>query len=396
MSTQIEDKPLGQATMSLHSDRSLENGMAVAPAIHQSVNHLTEDGVAFAHKATEPLNDQFYCRHGNPTSSRIAKIIADLEGSQAAMMFASGMSAITTTILTFVENGDHIIAQENLYSATASFLSRFLPKYGVDVTFVDQRSIESFERAITPKTKIIYVETPSNPLLSITDIRRVSELAIANNVITICDNTLATPINQKPIGLGVDLVVHSATKYIGGHHDLLAGCVTGPANYLRTIWDVSMDLGPIAAPFNSWLALRGVRTLKLRVLQHNSSALLIAQQLEEHPKVGTVYYPGLTSHPQHDLARKQMRSFGGILTFDMLGGYEAAGTFIQNTQLCMNAPSLGGVDTLVSQPAVMFSARLNKKEIQAQDIRPGMIRMSVGIEDVADLQHDIDRALFSI
>jgi len=396
MAARPEQKTFGQSTTSLHSDRSLENGTAVAPSIHQSVSYLAESGEDFLHKATEPLNDQFYCRHGNPTSSRIAKVIAELEGGEAAMMFASGMSAISTTILAFVENGDHIIAQKNLYSATASFLNRLLPKFGVDVTFIDQTSIENFERAITPKTKLIFVETPSNPLLSITDLRGVSEVAKANNIITICDNTFATPINQNPISLGIDMVVHSATKYIGGHHDLLAGCVTGSSNHLGTIWDVSMDLGPIAAPFNSWLALRGVRTLKLRVLQHNSSALLIAQQLEEHPKVGSVYYPGLASHPQHELAKRQMTGFGGMLAFDILDGYEAGRTFIQNTQLCTNAPSLGGVDTLVTQPAEMFSARLDETEIQALGITPGMIRMSVGIEDVADLQVDIDSALFSI
>lgn len=384
------------ATKALHVDHAIEDGAAVSPPIHQSVTYRTDSPEDFSQKAQEPFNDVFYARHGTPTSSRIAKILADLEGAEEAMMFASGMGAITTTILALVQQGDHVIAQKSLYSASASFLTKFLPRFGVDITLVDQQSIEEFEKAIISKTKIILVETPVNPLMRLTDLRSVSKLAKIHNIITICDNTFATPINQTPIKLGIDLVVHSASKYIGGHHDLLAGCVVGSTELLRRIWDTSMDLGPTAAPFNSWLALRGIRTLKLRVMEHNANALKVASYLEQHPKIGDVFYPGLTSHPQFKLANQQMSGFGGMLSFDIPGGYQAGSKFLKALNICLNAASLGGVDTLVVQPAVMFRARLTDQEITELNITPGMIRMSVGIEDLCDILNDIEIALSKI
>lgn len=389
-------KNLKPATKALHVDHSIENGAAVSPPIHQSVSYLTENAEDFRHKAQEPLNDSFYARHGTPTSSRIAKVIAELEGAEEAMMTASGMGAITTTILALVSHGDHIVAQKNLYSASASFLSNFLPRFGVKFTLVEQHSIEAFQKAITNETKVILVETPVNPLMSLTDLRAVSNLAKTHNIITICDNTFATPFNQRPIEIGIDLVVHSVSKYIGGHHDLLAGCVAGPKELLKKIWDTSMDLGATAAPFNSWLALRGVRTMKLRVMEHNTNALKVASFLEEHPKIGNVFYPGLPSHPQFELAKKQMTGFGGMLSFDVQNGYEAGRQLLKHLQISLNAPSLGGVETLVVQPSVMFKARLNEEEIKELNITPGMIRMSVGIEDINDILVDLEAALSKI
>lgn len=387
---------LKPATKALHVDHSIENGLAVAPPIHQSVTYLTESAEDFLYKAQDPLNDKFYARHGTPTSSRIAKVIAELEGAEQAMMSASGMGAITSAILAMVSQGDHIIAQKNLYSATASFLSNFLPRFGIDLTLVDQLSIQAFQNAITNKTKLILVETPVNPLMSLTDLSAVSNLAKNHNIITICDNTFATPFNQKPIAIGIDLVAHSVSKYIGGHHDLLAGCVVGSEELLQKIWDTSMDLGATAAPFNSWLALRGVRTMKLRVMEHNANAIKVASFLEEHPKIGNVFYPGLPSHPQFELANKQMTGFGGMLSFDIKGGYDAGNQFLKNLQISINAPSLGGVETLAVQPSVMFKARLTEEEIKELKITPGMIRMSVGIEDINDILLDLEQALGKI
>lgn len=384
---------LKPATKALHVDHAIERNTSVSPSIHQSVSYLTEDAEDFSQKAQEPFNDMFYARHGTPTSSRIAKVIAELEGGEQSMMFASGMGAITTTILALVQKGDHVIAQKNLYSASASFLTKFLPRFGVDYTLVDQQAIEGFEKAITSKTKIILVETPVNPLMRLTNLRLVSNLAKAHNILTICDNTFATPINQTPIKLGIDLVVHSVSKYIGGHHDLLSGCVVGSNELLQRIWDTSMDLGPTAAPFNSWLALRGIRTLNMRVAEHNANAFKVASFLEQHRKVGDVFYPGLPSHPQFELAKEQMSGYGGMLSFDIPGGYEAGRDFIKNLKICLNAASLGGVDTLVVQPAVMFRARLTDEEIYDLNVTPGMIRMSVGIEDVDDTLSDLDQAL---
>lgn len=382
-----------QATIALHGDQHIEDDNAVSPALHQSVTYYAENADEFAANAKEPFNNHFYARHGNKTTSRIAKVISSLEGAETAMMFSSGMGAITNSILAFVKSGDHVIAQKNQYSATANFLNNFLPRFGINVTLVDQQSADDFAEAITSKTKVIFVETPVNPTLKLTDLKLVAKLAKENNIITICDNTLATPINQLPILLGIDLIVHSVTKYIGGHHDLLAGCVAGPEKLLRNIWDISMDLGPTAAPFNSWLALRGVRTLKLRMDQHNINAGKVATFLEGHQKVAKVYYPGLKSHPQHSLAKAQMNGFGGMVSFDLSGGYVAGQKFIKKLELCLNAASLGGVDTLAIQPAVMFKARLNDDEIKKMDITSGMIRMSVGIEDVDDILTDIENAL---
>ncbi len=384
---------LGPASTALHADRVLESGNGVAPAIHQSVTHTADGADDFARKATEPSNDSFYARHGNPTSSRIARVIADLEGAESAQMFSSGMGAITTTVLALVRSGDHVIAQKNHYSATASFLSRFLPRFGVEVSLVEQQSTTTFAAQVRPNTKIILVETPVNPSMAITDLRAISDLAVAQRITTICDNTFATPINQKPIDLGIDVVVHSVTKYIGGHHDLLAGCVASSDNLMKRVWDTSMDLGPIAAPFNSWLALRGIRTLKIRMKQHNANAIALANFLEEDPRVARVFYPGLVSHPQHELAARQMQGFGGIVTFVLDSGYEETRRFVENLELCQNAASLGGVDTLVVQPAVMFRGRLSIDEIEKQGVTPGMIRMSVGIEDIEDLIYDIDQAM---
>ncbi len=389
------NKKMEIETIALHADRDLSSNKAVAPALEQSVTYAVDKEDDFAAKAEMPFYDQFYARHGTPTSSKIAKVIADMEGGDGALMFSSGMAAITTTILSFVNAGDHIIVQQSLYSATASFFRKFLARFGVRVSAVNQTSIETFEAEITNDTKLIYVETPVNPLMTLTDLVKISEIAKAHDILTICDNTFATPVNQKPLQLGIDVVVHSVTKYIGGHHDLLSGCVVTASSRLEQIWDTGMDLGPTAAPFNSWLALRGVRTLKLRVDQQNKNALQIATFLENHPCVGKIYYPGLKSHLQHELAKKQMSGSGGMIAFEVLGGYEKAAQFINSLKYCLNAASLGGVDTLVIQPASMFRARLDDKEIQALGIAPGLVRLSIGIEAVTDLIEDLDQALRS-
>ncbi|WP_262694440.1 trans-sulfuration enzyme family protein [Kordiimonas aquimaris] len=386
-------KVLSPATVSLHADEAFRTDQAISPPICQSVNYLAEGPEDFARKAVEPHNDMFYGRHGNPTAKRLAKIVADLEGAEAGLVLSSGMGAMTTAILTFVAQGDHIVAQDGHYSSISNFLRNVLTRYGVETSFVDQTKPEAFAAAIRPNTKLILIETPVNPLATLTDLKAMAKVAKAADVLTICDNTFASPINQKPLSFGIDLVVHSATKYIGGHHDLLAGIVVGSQAHLDAIWDTSMDLGPIGAPFDAWLAMRGLRTLKARMDIHNANAMKIATFLEGHTAVADVYYPGLTSHPQHALAKRQMTGFGGMVTFDLKDGYDAGIAFISRLRLCLNAPSLGGVETLVVQPAVMFRARLTDEQIRAQGVTLGMIRMSVGIEDVGDLIEDIEQAL---
>ena len=385
--------PYRPATIALRADLPLSDDGAVAPAICQSVSYVANGPEDFAGRAVGAQESRFYGRHGNPTAERLAKVIADLEGAEDGMILSSGMGAITTAVLSFVSQGEHVVAQTRHYSATASFLTRFLPRCGVGVTFVDHTQPDAFAAAVRDNTKLMILESPVNPLLSLTDLRSVTDVARANDVVTLCDNTFASPMNQRPLEFGVDIVAHSATKYIGGHHDLLAGAVVGSEAHINRIWDTSMDLGPIAAPFDAWLALRGIRTLKPRTDLHNANALRVAKWLEAAPGVSNVRYPGLPSHPQHDLARAQMSGFGGVLAFDIDSGFDTAAKFVDALALCLNAPSLGGVDTLVVQPAVMFKARMTTDEIRDQGISPGTIRMSVGLEDIDDLIGDIDQAL---
>jgi methionine-gamma-lyase len=385
---------LAPGTRALCADRKLATGSGVAPEIAQSSTYAAQDAADFARRAEEPLASDFYTRHGDPTSARIAKIVADLEGAEAGMMFASGMGAISTTVLALVRAGDHVVGQRNHYAGTTRLLDDVLPRFGVEVTRVDQTDPGAFERALRPSTRLVLVETPANPTLELTDLEAVAALCRPRGIPTFCDNTFATPLLQRPLDRGIDVVMHSTTKYIGGHHDLLGGCVVGGTETVRRIWDLGVTIGAVAAPFSSWLALRGVRTLELRVRKSCAAALAIARHLEEHAAVERVHYPGLESSPQHELARRQMAGgFGGLLTFELRGGYRAAAAFVENVQLCRNASSLGGVDTVVVQPAAMWGGHLSDAALRAQGVHAGLVRMAVGIEDVKDLLDDVDRAL---
>ncbi len=381
------------ATRALHFDRALEPGTGVAPAIMQSATYFADESEDFVRKAKEPLNDHFYARHGNPTSSRAALIIADLEGKEAGMMFASGMAAMTTTVLGLVRSGDHVIAQSSHYIGTTILANEVLGRFGIQVTLIAPERVEQIEAAIRPNTKLVILETPVNPTMKITDLASASALAINRGIVTVCDNTFASPINQRPGDFGIDVVIHSATKYLGGHHDLLGGVAVCSRALLDRIWDMSMTLGGLLAPMNAWLVLRGLRTLALRVKQHNANGLSIARFLETHSKVKAVYYPGLESHPQHRMAATQMSGFGGLLSFEIAGGLNAGRRFIEASKLFINAGSLGGVDSLVIQPAAMWSGRLADEVVQKQGVSPGLIRLAAGIEDTQDLLSDLDRAL---
>jgi cystathionine beta-lyase/cystathionine gamma-synthase len=383
----------GPGTRILHLDRNMDPGTSVAPAIYQSVTHYCESAEDFVVNSTEPLNDQFYARHGNPTTSRIARVIADLEGAEAALFAGSGMGAIAAAALTVVSAGDHVVAQTGHYIHTTKLVTQYMPRFGISVSQVDQRDVGAFAAAIRPETKLIILETPVNPTMHLTDLEAVADLARPRGIITLCDNTVATPLGTNPIALGVDLVAHSATKYIGGHHDLLAGIVCGPRPLIEKVWDTSTILGAIAAPFNSWLALRGIRTLPLRMARHSQNGQAIAEYLEKHPKISKVNYPGLPSHPQHDLAKRQMKSFGGLLSYEVRGGYEGGRRFIQNLKLPLNAGSLGGVDSLVIHPSEMWGGRLPPEVVKEQGITPGLIRMAAGIEETNDLLSDLTQAL---
>ena len=343
--------------------------------------------------ATAPRHDRFYTRYGNPTHTQAEAVVAALEGAEAALVASSGMGAISGAILANVSAGDHVVAQTSLYAGTTSLLKKLLPRFGVEATFVDQRDPQHFADAVRPNTRLIFVETPSNPLSAVTDLAAVAEIARSRGVLTVADNTFATPINQRPLALGIDLVVHSATKFLGGHSDLIAGVVAGPAGRIQSIWEDAIALGSALGPFDAWLLLRGLRTLPVRVERHNRVAAAVAAFLDDHPAIARVHYAGLPSHPQHEVARRQMSGFGGVLGFECAGGFEAAERLIASVSLPHRAASLGGVHTLVVHPAAMWAGSFDAAELAASGIEPGLVRMSVGLEDERDLIADLGRAL---
>ena len=387
----LKDKSI--ETRLIHADRELNSTSAVAPPIFQTATFRGDSAQDFAQRAGEARHPEFYTRYGNPTLHQAENVLASLEGAEAALVTASGMGAVSATVLAIVSHGDHIVAQENHYGGTLNLLKSLLPKFGVEVTHVDQRDVSAFERALRPNTKLILVETPSNPVMMLTDLRAVASLAKARGVTTLIDNTFATPINQKSLELGIDLSFHSATKYFGGHSDLIAGVVLGSADWITKIWNTHVILGAALGPFDAWLMLRGLRTLSLRIRQHNENSLALAEFLEAHKSVKVVHHPGLKSHPQHDLAKRQMSGCGGMLSFELNGGFEAADRCLSRLRLASRAASLGGVETLAVHPASNFLHYMSFEEAARIGIAPGMLRVSVGLEGKDDLIADFDQAL---
>jgi cystathionine beta-lyase/cystathionine gamma-synthase len=322
--------------------------------------------------------------------------LAALESGEAAQVFSSGMGAIFAAMGCLLETGDHVVAQRNHYAGATTLMKEFLPRWGIEITYVDQTDNAEFAAAVRPNTKLIYVETPVNPLMQITDLRFVVELAEDCGAVTICDNTFATPVNQRPLEFGIDAVIHSATKYVGGHHDVTAGALVGSKEFVERVWRFALVAGATLSPFDGWLLLRGLRTLGLRVERHNQNGMALARFLEPHPKVARVHYPGLPSHPQHELARSQMAGFTGMLSVELSGGYAAADKFISSLRLATRAASLGGFETLVVHPASMWSLQLSRELRESTGINEGLVRISVGLEDEADMLRDFDQALAEV
>jgi cystathionine beta-lyase/cystathionine gamma-synthase len=389
----MSDKNLGPQSLVVHVDRPLNETSAATPPIWQTSTFGASGPEQFMDMATQPRHDHYYGRYGNPTLTQAEAVIAALEETEGAMLTASGMAAITTAVLSFVRSGDHAIAQRTHYASTLTLMNKTLPRFGVECTLVDQTDPGAFERALRPNTKLIHIETPVNPLLQVTDIAAVTDLARSRGIVTTIDNTFASPINQKPATRGVDLVLHSATKYLGGHSDLLAGAIAGRSDHLDEIWDTMLVLGGTLDPFAGWLLLRGLRTLPLRVERANTNGQQIAEFLEGHPAIERVYYPGLPSHPQHELAKRQMRGFGGVVSFEVKGGFDRAEKTVGSLKMALRAASLGGVETLVVHPAAMWAHSLSEEQLRSAGISAGLIRLSLGIEDAADLRDDLDQAL---
>lgn len=349
-----------------------------------------EQGAAI-HEGEQP--GYFYGRISNPTQDALEAALCQLEGGASSLAFASGMAAISATLFTLLKAGDHIVAPESLYATTNALLNQMLEPFGVAVTYVDAIDSENYRKAIRPQTRVLYLESPANPTLKIVDIAAVVAIAKKNDLVTVMDNTFATPFNQRPIDYGVDVVVHSATKYLGGHGDLVAGTMTGSEEIVKKArWHTNKILGAVISPQTAWLVLRGIKTLALRMERHNQNALAVAQYLAAHPKVQAVHYPGLPSHPQHELARRQMHGFGGMIAFDV-GGVEEGRRIVNNVKLCALAVSLGDVATLIQHSASMTHASVPRERRLEVGITDGLLRLSVGIERAEDIIGDLAQAL---
>ncbi len=336
------------------------------------------------------LRDE-YGRYSNPTLAAAEAKIAALEGGDRAVLFASGMNAITSALLTLLSAGDHVIFFREAYRRTREFAEKFLQRWGVTVTLVSVDEQDAIAEAIRSNTRVIFVETPTNPYLRVADLARLAEVAREHNVRTVVDSTFATPLNLRPLALGIDLVVHSATKYLGGHNDLLAGVVVGSHALINEMEYTRGLLGGIGGPNDAYLLLRGLKTLSLRVERQNENALRVAQFLEGHPAIARVYYPGLPSHPDYAIARRTMTGFGGVVSFEVAGGREATSRFVDRLALPYIGPTLGGVEGIVQQQALLIS--LDPAERAAAGVSDSLVRYAIGIEDADDIVADLAQAL---
>jgi len=335
-----------------------------------------------------------YTRIGNPTTKALENEVAYLEGAEAGLAFASGMAAEAHTVFAICKSGDRIVSGDTVYGGTHQLWTTVVPKFGIEVREVDFRDLNKIESALNDRTRALFFETPANPTLGIVDIEAVARLAHQHNIPVIVDNTFSTPYLQNPIALGADVVIHSATKYIGGHGDCVAGLVVGRKEFIQQVAQEGLyEIGGVISPFNSWLLLRGLKTLPVRMDRHCTNAMELAKFLSFHPKVTWVSYPGLKTHPQHDTARRQMRAFSGVIAFEVKGGREAGKVLLDACELCTLAVSLGDVDTLIQHPASMTHHTYTAEALRAAGISEGLIRISVGLEDVDDIIADLRQAL---
>lgn len=390
------DKSIFTKSVHAGNDPSEHFGALSVPIYPASVYAFPDaDEGAAIHN--EEKDGYYYGRLGNPTQRALEAAIVDLENGESALALASGMAAISAAVFTLVKTGEHIVAPRSMYATTTNFLHHVKDRFGIETTFVDATDAENYRAAIRPETKLFWIETPTNPLVLITDIEAVVSIARERGIATVADNTFATPFNQRPLELGVDAVIHSATKYLGGHSDLTAGVLVGSREVVEAARQgANKFYGGNIAPQVAWLVIRGIKTLALRMERHNSNALTIANMLGDHPKVETVFYPGLESHPNHEIANRQMRGgYGGMIGFDV-GSVEDGKAFANAVRLCTLATSLGGVETILQHSASMTHAALSREDRLKAGITDGLIRLSVGVEDVHDLMADLTQALDKI
>ncbi len=400
MTFEIDSKnQLGFSTRAIHEgygqDESNANQGALVPPVHMTSTFTFESAEHGAALFAGEQKGHFYSRISNPTLELLETRIASLEGAEAALSTASGMGAITSTLWTLLKQGDQIIVDKTLYGCTFSYFQHGLTKFGVSVVYVDMQDPENVRAAINDKTTVVYFETPANPNMRLVDIAAVAAIAHEYGATTIVDNTYATPYLCRPISLGADIVVHSATKYLGGHGDLVAGLVVGSAELITRIrLEGLKDMtGAVMAPLTAYQIMRGIKTLEIRMDRHCKSAEFIAAQLEAHPAIENIYYPGLKCFAQHELAKRQMKKFGGMIAFELKGGLAAGAKLMNGLNLIKRAVSLGDVDTLIQHPASMTHSAYSPEERAEHDISDGLVRLSVGLETPEDILADLINAL---
>jgi len=376
----------GFATRAIHAGQEPDpsTGAVVVPIYQTST---------FAQDALGKHRGYEYSRTGNPTRAALEQCIAALEGGVHGLAFASGMAA-EATVMQLLKPGDHTLAVDDLYGGSYRLFRRVLEPMGVTFSFVDGSDLTAVEKAMTDRTRMVWIESPTNPLLKLVDINAVSKLAHSRQALLVADNTFMSPYFQRPLSLGADIVVHSATKYLGGHSDVIGGTlVVNRDDLFERLAFLQNAVGGVPGPMDAWLVLRGLKTLAIRMREHDRNARLVAAFLSEHPKVARVFYPGSLKNPQRELAQRQMSGFGGMISFEVKGGLEPARRVVERTQLFTLAESLGGVESLIELPAVMTHASIPAETRRAHGVADGLVRISVGIEDVADLISDLDRAL---
>ncbi|HSH05411.1 MAG TPA: aminotransferase class I/II-fold pyridoxal phosphate-dependent enzyme [Anaerolineae bacterium] len=388
----MKEENVNWETLGVHGGDDFNPSAGVSSPIYQSATYQFEEGMEIAAAMKMVAPPQFYGRYGSPNTEQAEATIAALEGGEAGLVTASGMAAISLVLLSYLEKGDHVVAARMLYPTTRHLLMEKMPAWGIETTLVEPTDVGAWAAAIRPNTKLIYMETPANPTMELTDLAAVADLAKERGILTVADNTFATPYNQRPLAHGIDLVVHSATKYLAGHSDVVAGAIVGTAEARERLWRTHIVLGGVLHPMEAWLLERGLKTFGLRMGQHNRNGLAVAAFLRGHEGVAEVYYPGLKTHPQYELAQKQMPGgYSGMVCFDLKGGKEAGYRLLQRVELIQQAVSLGGVHSLMTHPASTIAAVGEGKETGG--VTPGLVRLSVGVETTADLLADLERGL---
>lgn len=375
------------------TEKSKEYG-TLTPPIYQTSTFVFPNAEAGERRFAGDERGYIYTRLGNPTLSIFEEKMAQLEGAEAGLAFGSGMGAVSAVLIGLVKSGDHIVCSEGMYGCTFGLLEMLKEKFNVQYTLVDMTDVEKVKSAITPETKVLYIETPINPTIKVVDLEALAHIAKEHSLTSVVDNTFLSPYLQKPLSFGIDVVLHSATKYIGGHGDVIAGVVCGSNEYISQLRTSTLkDIGAVLSPFDAWLLIRGLKTLSIRMEQHTSSAQKVAEFLQNHEKVKAVYYPGLPDFPQRELVKRQMKGSGGVIGFEIKGGKKEAQSLINRLKMIQIAVSLGDAETLIQHPASMTHACIPEEERLKMGIVDSLVRLSVGLEDVEEIVADLKQAL---